>query len=83
MSTSVENGKVVYTQNYQVLHNNQELSFHEILEYEIKYIMEGTKIAQVKTEQIGLVNFITSETFNAGAVMMYSMFDNENEIIGT
>ena len=45
--------------------------------------MQGSRVVEVQTEQIGIINFITAESFNAGALMIYSMFDVENEIIGS
>lgn len=84
MTQSREDGNVVYTQNYHILCNNAEYSFHEILEYEIKYmLLEDGKIFKVDTEMIGINTLVTAESFNAGAVMIYSQYDELNEIIGS
>ena len=36
LTQSREDGKLVYSQNYHLLCNNSEYSFHEILEYQVK-----------------------------------------------
>jgi hypothetical protein len=66
-----------------MLCNNAEFSFHEILEYQVQYILEDGKINEVKTDLIGMNTMVTAESFNAGAVMIYSQFNDLNEIIGT
>lgn len=75
--------RTVYTQNYHLLCNNAEFSFHEILEYQVKYTLEDGKISGVETDLIGMTTMVTAESFNAGSVMIYSQFNDENEIIGS
>jgi len=41
------------------------------------------KIIEVTCDLIGMSTFVTAESFNAGAVMIYTQFDDENEIIGS
>ena len=76
-------GNMVYTQNYHLLCNNAEFSFHEILEYQVQYTLQDGKISKVETDLIGMSTMVTAESFNAGAVMIYSQFNDENEIIGS
>ena len=84
MTTSTKDGQIVYSQNYHLLCNNPESSFHEILEYQVKtYLNDVGKITTIETDMIGKTTFVTSETFSAGSVMIYTQFDEENEIIGT
>lgn len=37
--------RMVYTQNYHLLCNNAEFSFHEILEYQVQYTLVDGKIS--------------------------------------
>lgn len=77
-------GRVTLCQNYHLLCNNAEFSFHEILEYQIIYTLnDDGKICKVHTDLIGMSTLVTAESFNAGAVMIYSQFNEVNEIIGT
>ena len=67
---------MVYTQNYHLLCNNAEFSFHEILEYQVQYTLKDGKISKVETDLIGMSTMVTAESFNAGAVMIYSQFND-------
>ena len=50
----------------------------------MKYTIGASgKISNVETTQIGIITFVTAETFNGSAVQIYPYFDLENEITGT